>query len=146
MASSNENAAIHASTGQVSSSASTRFTTQLYPHTDVGQDIHLPPDDLPAQPLSHSPSKSWSNPRKRPSIPSRLVDSTQNNLTLSEISNGANSYPQKRSRAADWPLRSTDESDAQSVSHRRPCKAPLSPAKGTTASSSPDLPSSSKGA
>ncbi|KAL8955924.1 MAG: hypothetical protein Q9183_006480, partial [Haloplaca sp. 2 TL-2023] len=92
----------------------------------------LTSQELPLQPSDPSPSKSWSNPRKRPSIPSHLVDSAPNGLGLSESSNGTNAYAQKRSRAADWPLRSTEESDAPSDSLRRSRKSPGSTGKRHT--------------
>ncbi|KAL8700091.1 MAG: hypothetical protein Q9201_005640 [Fulgogasparrea decipioides] len=105
MASSSENATIHES------------STQAKP---------LPLGDLVTELLSRSPSKPWSNPRKRPSIPSHLLDTAQHDLALSEVGNSANFYPQKRSRAADWPLRSSDESYPQPVNRRTP-KTLLSP-------------------
>ncbi|KAL8865560.1 MAG: hypothetical protein Q9174_006825, partial [Haloplaca sp. 1 TL-2023] len=92
----------------------------------------LTSEDTASQPLGQSPSKTWSNPRKRPSIPSHLVDSAPNGPTLSDTTNGANAYPQKRSRAADWPLRSTEESDAPSDSLRHSRKSPGSTGKRHT--------------
>ncbi|KAL8815013.1 MAG: hypothetical protein Q9223_005815 [Gallowayella weberi] len=76
-------------------------------------------DALEHQPLTDTRSKSWSNPKKRPS--------GQPGLTPSRDNNAADSYPQKRSRAADWPLRSTDESTSSVVVHRQKHKESLSP-------------------
>ncbi|KAL8690575.1 MAG: hypothetical protein Q9218_004009 [Villophora microphyllina] len=101
---------------------------QLYPLTNVYQSTHLPIDDIVTQSLTQHLSKSWSNPRKRPSIPSDLFDSAQNGSTLSEISNGAH-HPQKRSRATEWPLTSTDESNAQPLNLRRANRVSQSPAR-----------------
>ncbi|KAL8696089.1 MAG: hypothetical protein Q9224_002978, partial [Gallowayella concinna] len=90
---------------------------------------HVPTDLLENQPLNNTRSKSWSNPKKRPSASnlSILANAGQPGLTLSKGNNDAESYPQKRSRAADWPLRSTDESTSSVVIHRQKHKPSLSP-------------------
>ncbi|KAL8728231.1 MAG: hypothetical protein Q9166_005534 [cf. Caloplaca sp. 2 TL-2023] len=80
------------------------------------------------QPLYDS-SKSRSNPKKRPST-SNLSGhpvAAQRGLVESNAANGADIYPQKKSRAADWPLRSTDESNNTVITHRRAHKPPRSP-------------------
>ncbi|KAL9006898.1 MAG: hypothetical protein Q9188_000353 [Gyalolechia gomerana] len=85
-------------------------------------------DDAARQLLATCLSKSWSNQRKRPSVFNALddVDIAQHDLSLSEVGNTTD-QPHKRSRAADWPLRTTTASNARPVTPRRARKAPLSP-------------------
>ncbi|KAL8951171.1 MAG: hypothetical protein Q9222_002831 [Ikaeria aurantiellina] len=69
-------------------------------------------EDRPDRPSSCSPSKTWSNPRKRPnnSQISPVPKADDDDLSLLEVSNGADSYSQKRIRASDWPLKDPVES------------------------------------
>ncbi|KAL8664184.1 MAG: hypothetical protein Q9202_003262 [Teloschistes flavicans] len=101
---------------------------QLHPLTHVDQGTLLPVDDIVAQSLTQHLSKSWTNPRKRPSIPSNLFDNSQHDSTVSKLTDGA-PHPQKRSRAIDWPLRSTDDSSTQPLNLRRANRMPPSPAR-----------------
>ncbi|KAL9578170.1 MAG: hypothetical protein Q9212_005892 [Teloschistes hypoglaucus] len=130
MASSDENPGTHASSRRVSA-----FTLplpasplHLHPLTHTNQGTLLPVDDIVTQSLSQHLSKSWSNPRKRPSIPSDLFDIVQHDSTVSEVTNGP-PHPQKRGRATEWPLRSTDESTPQPLNPRRANRVPSSPAR-----------------
>ncbi|KAI4267243.1 MAG: hypothetical protein L6R38_008341 [Xanthoria sp. 2 TBL-2021] len=95
------------------------------------QDTHLHPLGLENQPLHESRSNPWNNPKKRPSTSDlgHHPDAAQLGLGQSNESNGADSHPQKRSRAADWPLRSTDDSTSSIITHRPTNKSPISPAQ-----------------
>ncbi|KAI4194656.1 MAG: hypothetical protein LQ350_007646 [Teloschistes chrysophthalmus] len=131
MASSDENPGTHACSRRVSA-----FTLplpasplQLHPLTHTNQGKLLPVDDIVTQSLSQHLSKSWSNPRKRPSIPSDLFDTAEHDSTVSEVTGGGPPHPQKRSRATDWPLRSTDDSTPQPLNSRRANRVPSSPAR-----------------
>ncbi|KAI4104929.1 MAG: hypothetical protein L6R37_002972 [Teloschistes peruensis] len=97
-------------------------------HASSRRGTLLPVDDIVAQSLTQHLSKSWANPRKRPSIPSDLFDTAQNDSTVSELTNGP-PHPQKRSRPTDWPLRSTDDSTPQPLNPRRANRVPSSPAR-----------------
>ncbi|KAI4242003.1 MAG: hypothetical protein L6R40_004230 [Gallowayella cf. fulva] len=93
------------------------------------RNTHVPTDGLENQPFNDSLSKTWHNPKKRPST-SNLFNDTNigpRDFTLWKASNEAGSYPQKRSRAAEWPLRSTDDSQTSVVIHRPATKASPSP-------------------
>ena len=96
------------------------------------QDTHLHPHGLENEPLNDSQSKSWNNPKKRPST-SDLLDHpnhAQSALSNPKDIDGADTHPQKRSRAAEWPLRSTDDDSSSSIiTHRPPNKSPISPAQ-----------------
>ncbi|KAL8791229.1 MAG: hypothetical protein Q9213_000186 [Squamulea squamosa] len=90
--------------------------------------IHL--DGLENQPFKASITKSWHNPKKRPSASNLLEhedDAAQRGFRHLEKGNGAEPHPQKRSRAADWPLRSTDESSTSVITHQPAQKSPTSP-------------------
>ncbi|KAL9010864.1 MAG: hypothetical protein Q9173_004239, partial [Seirophora scorigena] len=95
-----------------------------------------PHDEFAAQLLTTCLSRSLSNPKKRPCASSNAehpTDHPGDALLLSALDNAADSHPQKRSRAADWPLRTDDEpsprSIAQSPSPTRTRKPLLSPAQ-----------------
>ncbi|KAL8839763.1 MAG: hypothetical protein Q9170_001634 [Blastenia crenularia] len=87
-------------------------------------------DEAARQLLTTCLSKSWSNPRKRPSASksSDAFDTVQQDLALSEFDDDT-VQPHKKSRAADWPLKGTDASIARSVTPRRAHRIPLSPSQ-----------------
>ncbi|KAL8668274.1 MAG: hypothetical protein Q9168_007092 [Polycauliona sp. 1 TL-2023] len=94
-------------------------------------DTHVRFHGLENQPLHDSPSKSWNNPKKRPSTSDLLIqsDTAQHAPVQAEQSNPAESHAQKRNRVADWPLRSTDESTSSIITRRPANKSPISPAQ-----------------
>ncbi|KAL8897561.1 MAG: hypothetical protein Q9192_002513 [Flavoplaca navasiana] len=103
-------------------------TSLLRQHTDT----HLRPHGLENEPLNDSQPKSRNNPKKRPSTSDLLdhPDHAQSAVIDSKEINGADTHPQKRSRAAEWPLRSTDDDSSSSIiTHRPPNKSPISPAQ-----------------
>ncbi|CAO1602412.1 hypothetical protein XANCAGTX0491_006023 [Xanthoria calcicola] len=95
------------------------------------QDTHLHPHGLENQPLHDSRSNPWNNPKKRPTTSDlgHRDEAAQPAFNQSQESNGADAYPQKRSRAADWPLRSTDDSAASIITRRPTSKSPITPAQ-----------------
>ncbi|KAL9052907.1 MAG: hypothetical protein Q9206_004128 [Seirophora lacunosa] len=77
-----------------------------------------PHDEFAAQLLATCLSRSLSNPKKRPSASSNAeyhANHPRDALSLSVFDNAADSHPQKRSRAADWPLRTDDEPSPRSI-------------------------------
>ncbi|KAL8995209.1 MAG: hypothetical protein Q9169_004997 [Polycauliona sp. 2 TL-2023] len=117
MASSSSKDVLDAATGQAS-------------HLD-SPDTHVHFQGLENQPLHDSPSKTWNNPKKRPSTSDLLNPSNAPQPAPHQPIeyNPADSHPQKRSRAADWPLRSTDDSDSSIITRRPANKSPISPAQ-----------------
>ncbi|KAL8850937.1 MAG: hypothetical protein Q9221_004137 [Calogaya cf. arnoldii] len=100
-------------------------------HLQLPADAHLHPNGLENQPLNGSRSRPWNNPKKRPSTSDLGDDSdaAQPILGQSKEYGDEDSHPQKRSRAADWPLRSTDDSTDSVITHRPTRKSPVSPAQ-----------------
>ncbi|KAL8658767.1 MAG: hypothetical protein Q9226_000792 [Calogaya cf. arnoldii] len=100
-------------------------------HLHLPADTHLHPHGLENQPLNDSRPSPWNNPKKRPSISDLGHDSdaAQPALSQSKEYKNEDTHPQKRSRAADWPLRSTDDSTDSVITHRPTIKGPLSPAQ-----------------
>ncbi|KAL8769865.1 MAG: hypothetical protein Q9209_004303 [Squamulea sp. 1 TL-2023] len=110
--------------------ASVQSIVSNLPLANKQQHTHMHLDGLENQPFKESVSKSWNNPKKRPSASTLLEheeDADQRTSTQLERGNGAEPHPQKRSRAADWPLRSTDESSTSVITHRPTQKSPISP-------------------
>lgn len=55
-------------------------------------------------------SKTWTNPRKRPHHdPTSLFEPISNDDALREVNDGKELHASKRSRAAEWPLKNTDD-------------------------------------
>lgn len=55
-------------------------------------------------------SKTWTNPRKRPHHDATsLFEPTSNDDALREVNDGIEPRASKRSRAAEWPLKNTDD-------------------------------------
>ncbi|KAL8905654.1 MAG: hypothetical protein Q9207_002500 [Kuettlingeria erythrocarpa] len=85
--------------------------------------------EFDAQLLTTCLSKSFSNPKKRPSGSnlSQHLDPALNGPSLSEVSNGAEPHPQKRVRGTEWPLKPSDELNARTTTPRRSHKSSQSP-------------------
>ncbi|KAL8915386.1 MAG: hypothetical protein Q9171_000256 [Xanthocarpia ochracea] len=101
------------------------------PGADSIHDTHVHLHGLENQPLNDTRSKSLKNPKKRHSASDLLDnhDTAQFGLNQSFGCNEADSHPQKRSRAADWPLRSTDDSSTSVITQPPAQKSPISPAQ-----------------
>ncbi|KAL9016690.1 MAG: hypothetical protein Q9185_005969 [Variospora sp. 1 TL-2023] len=86
----------------------------------LAQKGQRPHDEFAAQLLTTCLSRSLSNPKKRPSASNaeHHPDESHDALSLSELDNDAQSHPQKRSRATDWPLRASDEYSVRSIASR----------------------------
>ncbi|KAL8916582.1 MAG: hypothetical protein Q9208_008422 [Pyrenodesmia sp. 3 TL-2023] len=120
MASNNENNAVHASGNQ---------HEPAYPVHSSDLSVQRRSGEFDAHLLTTCLSKSFSNPKKHPSASNlpQHPDLTTHGPSLSEVSNGAESHPQKRSRGTEWPLKPPDEANARSNTPRRTRKPPLSP-------------------
>ncbi|KAL8749559.1 MAG: hypothetical protein Q9184_006760 [Pyrenodesmia sp. 2 TL-2023] len=120
MASNNENNAVPTSGNQ---------HEPTYPLYCPDLDVQRRSGEFDAQLLTTCLSKSFSNPKKRPSASnlSQHPDPTAHGPSLSEARNGAESHPQKRSRGTEWPLKTSDELNARTSTPRRTRKSPLSP-------------------
>ncbi|KAI4138937.1 MAG: hypothetical protein L6R39_006544 [Caloplaca ligustica] len=123
MASNGENEAVRTSSSQ------DKPTSIRSPDPDPV--VQRQSNESDAQLLSTCITNSLNNPRKRPSASnnSSQVDIAHHGPSLSEVSNGADPHPQKRTRRSDWSIEVTQEPSARSAITRRSNRAPSSPSQ-----------------